>query len=191
MHTWAPNGKAVGEGDVFRNPDLARTYKMIAEGGRDAYYDGPIAQTIEAYFKRIGGWLTRADLREQHAEWLDPLVTNYRGVDVYAMAANTQGLATLQFSTSLENFDLRGMGFQSAASMHTQVEAKRLAYEDRARYYADPHFAKIPIDWLISKSYAAERAKLIRPDAILTRSIPARRRATATPPISPSPTPPA
>jgi gamma-glutamyltranspeptidase/glutathione hydrolase len=167
MHTWAPSGKAVTEGDVFRNPDLARTYKMIAEGGRDAYYDGPIAQTIEAYFKRIGGWLTREDLREQHAEWLDPLVTNYRGLDVYAMAANTQGLATLQLLNIVENFDLRGMGFQSAASIHTQVEAKRLAYEDRARYHADPHFAKIPIEWLASKSYAAERAKLIKPDAIL------------------------
>ncbi len=167
MHTWAPNGKPVGEGDAFRNPDLARTYRAIAEGGRDAYYDGPIAQTIEAYFKRIGGWLTRADLREQHAEWLDPLVTNYRGVDVYAMAANTQGLATLQLLNIVENFDLRGMGFQSPASIHTQVEAKRLAYEDRARYYADPHFAKIPIDWLASKSYAAERAKLIKLDAIL------------------------
>ena len=167
MHTWAPTGKAPSEGDVFRNPDLARTYKLIAAGGRDAYYDGPIAQTIEAYFKRIGGWLTREDLREQHAEWLDPLTTNYRGVDVYAMAANTQGLATLQLLNIAENFDLRGMGFQSAASLHTQVEAKRLAYEDRARYYADPHFAKIPIEWLNSKSYAAERAKLIKPDAIL------------------------
>src|ERR1700723_1149554 len=111
LHTFAPNGKAPNEGDVRRNPDLARTYKMIAEGGRDAYYDGPIAQTIEAYFKRIGGWLTRADLREQHAEWLDPLVTNYRGLDVYAMAANTQGLPTLQLLNIVENFDMRGLGF--------------------------------------------------------------------------------
>ncbi len=168
VHTFAPNGTAPSEGDVFRNPDLARTYRMIAEGGRDAYYDGPIADTIEAYFKRIGGWLTVDDLREQHAEWNDPLVTKYRGVDVYGMAANTQGLATLQLLNILENFDLRGMGFQSAASIHAQVEAKRLAYEDRARYYADPHFAKIPIEWLNSKEYAAERAKLIRPDKILT-----------------------
>ena len=132
------------------------------------YYDGPIAKTIEAYFKRIGGWMTQSDLREQHAEWLDPLVTSYRGVDVYAMDANTQGLATLQMLNILENFDLRGMGFQSAESLHTQVEAKRLAYEDRARYYADPHFSKIPIEWLNSKSYAAERAKLIGPGRILT-----------------------
>jgi gamma-glutamyltranspeptidase / glutathione hydrolase len=168
VHTYTPGGKAPSEGDVFRNPDLARTYKMIAEGGRDAYYDGPIAKTIEAYFKRIGGWITQADLREHHAEWLDPLVTSYRGVDVYAMAANTQGLATLQMLNILENFDLRGMGFQSADSLHMQVEAKRLAYEDRARYYADPHFAKIPIEWLNSKPYAAERAKLIHPHKLLT-----------------------
>ena len=168
MHTYAPSGQAPNEGDVFRNPDLARTYRMIAEGGRDAFYDGPIAHTIDAYFKRIGGWLSHDDLRDQHAEWGDPLVTKYRGVDVYAMAANTQGLATLQMLNILENFDLRAMGFQSSASIHAQAEAKRLAYEDRARYYADPHFAKIPIEWLKSKAYAAERAKLIRPDRILT-----------------------
>ncbi|WP_260734791.1 gamma-glutamyltransferase family protein [Tunturiibacter lichenicola] len=168
LHTWAPNGKAPNEGDVFRNPDLARTYKMIAEGGRDAYYDGPIAKTIDAYFKRIGGWLSAEDLRDQHAEWGDPLVTNYRGVDVYGMAANTQGLATLQLLNIAENFDLRNMGFQSPQSLHIQIEAKRLAYEDRARYYADPHFAKIPYEFLNSKSYAAERAKLIKPDSILT-----------------------
>jgi len=168
MHTYAPNGKAPNEGDIRRNPDLARTYRLIAEGGRDAYYDGPIAKTIEAYFKRIGGWITAEDLRAQHAEWSDPLVTNYRGVDVYGMAANTQGLATLQLLNIAENFDLRGMGFQSAQSLHVQIEAKRLAYEDRARYYADPHFSKIPIEWLNSKEYAKERAKLIKPDSILT-----------------------
>jgi len=168
VHTYAPSGHAPGEGDVFRNPDLAHTYRMIAEGGRDAFYDGPIARTIDAYFKRIGGWLSYEDLRGQHAEWNEPLVTSYRGVEVYGMAANTQGLATLQMLNILENFDLRGMGFQSSASIHAQVEAKRLAYEDRARYYADPHFAKIPIEWLNSKKYAAERAKLIRPDRILT-----------------------
>ena len=168
LHTWAASGKSPEEGEVFRNPDLARTYKLIAQGGRDAFYDGPIADTIEAYFKRIGGWMTRDDLKAQHAEWIDPLTTTYRGVEVYAMAANTQGLATLQMLNILENFDLREMGFQSTASVHTQIEAKRLAYEDRARYYADPHFSKIPIDWLNSKDYAKQRAKLIKPDSILT-----------------------
>jgi gamma-glutamyltranspeptidase/glutathione hydrolase len=164
--TYTPGGVAPNEYDVRRNPDLARTYRMIAGGGRDAFYGGPIAQTIDAYFKRIGGWLSAEDLREHHAEWVEPLVTNYRGVDVYGMPANTQGLATLQMLNMIEQFGMRGFGFQSAQSLHVQIEAKRLAYEDRARYYADPHFAKIPIDWLNSKEYAKERAKLIRLDGI-------------------------
>jgi gamma-glutamyltranspeptidase / glutathione hydrolase len=161
-----PSGVAPNEYDVRRNPDLARTYQMIAAGGRDAFYGGPIAQTIDAYFKRIGGWLSADDLREHQAEWVEPLVTKYRGVDVYGMPANTQGLATLQMLNMIENFDIRGYGFQSAQSLQVQIEAKRLAYEDRARYYADPLFAKIPIEWLNSKEYAKERAKLIRLNAI-------------------------
>jgi gamma-glutamyltranspeptidase/glutathione hydrolase len=167
VHTYQVLGKPVNEYDVFRNPDLAKTYRIIAEGGRDAFYDGPIAQTIDAYFKRIGGWLSVEDLRGQHAEWVKPLVTNYRGVDVYAMGANTQGLATLQMLNMISQFDVRGMGFQSAQALHVQIEAKRLAYEDRARYYADPHFAKVPVEWLNSMDYAKERAKLIRMDKIL------------------------
>ncbi|NPD65942.1 gamma-glutamyltransferase family protein [Lichenicola cladoniae] len=166
LHTYAPGGNPPREGDVFRNPDLARTYGMIAQGGRDAFYDGPIADTIEHYFKRIGGWMTRDDLRRHHSEWNTPLVTTYRGVEVYGMAANTQGLATLQMLNMLEHFDLRQMGFQSPSSLQVQIEAKRLAYEDRARYYADPKFAKVPVEWLNSKEYAAERVKLIRPDRI-------------------------
>jgi gamma-glutamyltranspeptidase / glutathione hydrolase len=167
VHTYQVMGKPINEYDVFRNPDLAKTYRIIAAGGRDAFYDGPIAQTIDAYFKRIGGWLSVEDLREQHAEWVKPLVTNYRGVDVYAMGANTQGLATLQMLNMIQQFDVRGMGFQSAQALHVQIEAKRLAYEDRARYYADPHFSKVPVEWLNSMEYAKERAKLIRPDKIL------------------------
>jgi gamma-glutamyltranspeptidase/glutathione hydrolase len=167
VHTYQVMGKPVNEYDVFRNPDLGRTYRTIAQGGRDVFYDGPIAKTIDAYFKRIGGWLSAEDLREQHAEWVKPLVTNYRGVDVYAMGANTQGLATLQMLNMISQFDVREMGFQSAQALHVQIEAKRLAYEDRARYYADPHFAKVPVEWLNSMDYAKERAKLIRLDKIL------------------------
>ena len=166
--TYAPGGHAPSENDVRRNPDLARTYETIARGGRDAFYDGPIADTIEAYFKRIGGWMTRADLREHQAEWPTPLQTDYRGVTVYAMGANTQGLATLQMLNMIEHFDMRGYGFQSPESLQVQIEAKRLAYEDRARFYADPHFSKVPVEWLNSKAYAAERAKLIDPKRILT-----------------------
>ncbi len=170
--TYTPGGVAPNEYDVRRNPDLAHTYRMIAEGGRDVFYDGPIAQTIDAYFKRIGGWLSAEDLREHHAEWVEPLVTQYRGVDVYGMPANTQGLSTLQMLNILENFDLRGFGFQSTQSVHVQAEAKRLAFEDRARYYADPHFAKIPIAWLNSKEYAKQRAQLIRLDQVLAHVYP-------------------
>lgn len=170
--TYMPNGTPPSEYDVRRNPHLAHTYRMIAEGGRDAFYDGPIAQTIDAYFKRIGGWLSAEDLREHHAEWVEPLVTDYRGVSVYAMPANTQGLATLQMLNILEQFDLRGLGFQSPQSLHVQAEAKRLAFEDRARYYADPNFAKIPIEWLNSKEYAKQRAALIRMDRVNPRVYP-------------------
>ena len=164
---WAANGATPKEGEIFKNPALARTYSLIAEGGRDAFYEGEIAETIERYFRRIGGWMTKADLAAHHAEWTRPYQTNYRGVDVYGLAPNSQGLATLQILNIMERFDIRGMGFQSAAAIHHGVEAKRLAFEDRARYYADPAFYDVPADWLVSKAYAAERAKLIRPNSIL------------------------
>lgn len=159
------NGPAGGQ--VFRNPDLARTYRAIADGGRDAFYDGPIADTIERYFRRIGGWLRRTDLAAHRSEWVTPYATDYRGVAVHALAANTQGIATLQLLNMMERFDMAGAGFQSADAIHWSVEAKRLAYEDRARFYADPRFADVPVEWLISKDYAARRAALIRRDRIM------------------------
>ena len=164
---WAPTGRTPVEGELFRNPGLAETYRKIAAGGRDAFYDGEIADRIERYFKRIGGWMTRADLAAHHSEWTTPLVSGYRGVDVYGLAPNSQGLSTLQLLNILETFDVKKMGFQSAQAIHHAVEAKRLAYEDRGRYFADPEFSKVPVEWLNSKAYAAERAKLIRPGAIL------------------------
>lgn len=164
---WAPEGRAPVEGEVFRNPRLAATYRRIAEGGGREFYEGETAQAIEAYFKRIGGWMTRADLAAHHAEWVEPVSSNYRGVDVWALPPNSQGIATLQLLNILEQFDVKAMGFQSAAAIHHAVEAKRLAFEDRARHYADPAFYKAPIEHLVSKSYAKERAALIRPDRIL------------------------
>ena len=164
-----PNaGRGPMPGQVFRNPDLARTYRLIARGGRDAFYAGPIAETIERYFRRIGGWMTRADLAAHRSEWVTPYATDYRGTTVHALGANTQGIATLQMLNMIERFDMAGAGFQSPRSIHWAVEAKRLAYEDRARFYADPHFAQVPVEWLISKEYAAKRAALIRADRILT-----------------------
>ena len=165
---WAAQGHPPVEGEVFRNPALARTLGLIAKDGRDGFYKGEVAETIERYFKRIGGWMTQADLAAHKSEWTQPIVTNYRGADVYGLAPNTQGLTTLQILNILETFDVQKFGFQSAALIHHAVEAKRLAFEDRARYFADPDFSKIPIEWLNSKEYARERAKLIRPDRILT-----------------------
>jgi gamma-glutamyltranspeptidase/glutathione hydrolase len=166
MRTWAPDGASPAAGGYFRNPDLARTYRMIAEGGRDAYYEGEIARTIDAYFRRIGGWLRREDLAAHHSEWVEPEATDYRGTTVHALGANTQGIATLQMLNMIERFDISGYGFQSPLSIHIAAEAKRLAYEDRARFYADPHFSRVPVEWLISKDYAAQRAALIRPDRV-------------------------
>ncbi len=162
---FAPGGVTPPEGELFRNPELGRVYRLIAEGGREAFYEGEIAERMERYFARIGGWMTRADLAEHRCEWVTPLSTSYRGVEVLGLGPNTQGLSTLQILNVLECFDLKAMGFQSAASIHHQAEAKRLAFEDRARAFADPSFAA-PADWLNAKAYAAERAALIRPDRI-------------------------
>jgi gamma-glutamyltranspeptidase/glutathione hydrolase len=172
LKVWAPEGRTPAEGEIFANPGLAHTLRLTAEGGREGFYEGEVAETIERYFARIGGWLSKADLAAHHGEWVKPATTSYRGVDVWGLPPNGQGLATLQMLNMLERFDLAGMGFLSTASLHHQIEAKRLAFEDRARYFADPDFAKAPIDWLISKDYAAERARLIRPDRILTPVFP-------------------
>lgn len=163
---WAPDGKTPREGDLFRNPELGRTYRLIAEGGGRAFYEGEIAEAIERYFKRIGGWMTKADLAAHHTEWVEPVTINYRGVDVWGLPPNSQGVVTLQMLKIMEQFDLKAMGFQSAACLHHSIEAKRLAFEDRARYYADPAFYKQPTEWLVSADYAKQRARLIRPDRI-------------------------
>jgi len=162
------DGRGPATGQVFRNPDLARTYRLIARGGRDAFYRGEIAEATDRYFRRIGGWLRAEDLAAHRSDWVEPRTADYRGVTVHALGENTQGLATLQMLNILDRFDLKGAGFQSALSIHLQTEAKRLAYEDRARYYADPKFAAVPVEWLISKEYAARRAGLIRPDRLMT-----------------------
>lgn len=169
---WVADGRTPREGEVFRNPALARTYRQIAEGGGRAFYEGEIAEAIERYFKRIGGWMTRADLAAHRTEWVEPRSVDYRGVDVWGLPPNSQGFVTLQMLAIMSQFDIKGMGFQSAAAIHHAVEAKRLAFEDRARFYADPAFYRQPSDWLLSREYAAERARLIRPDRITPRVYP-------------------
>jgi gamma-glutamyltranspeptidase/glutathione hydrolase len=159
-----PGGAAPETGDVFRNPNLANTYRLIAEGGRDAFYKGEIAQKIDAYMAEQGGFLTAADLAAHTSEWVTPVSTNYRGYDVFELPPNGQGIVALQMLNILEGYDLRKMGFGTARYLHTLIEAKKVAYEDRAKYYADPEFYNAPLDTLLSKEYAATRRELISAD---------------------------
>ena len=162
--TFMPDGRAPAKGEVFRNPLLADTLARIGEGGRDAFYKGDIARRIEQYMRANGGYLTAADLAAHHSEWVQPVSTNYRGYDVWELPPNTQGVAALQMLNILESYDLKAMGFGSPEYLHLFIEAKKLAFEDRARYYADPQFAQIPLQVLLSKAYAAKRRALIRLD---------------------------
>lgn len=161
LATYAPGGRAPAKGEIFRNPGLARTYRLLAEHGREAFYRGEIADRIDAYFRTHGGWLRKADFEQHTSTWVDPVSVNYRGYDVYQLIPNTQGLAVLQMLNLLEGFDLRRMGFNSPDAVHVMIEAKKIAFEDRARYYADPAFTRIPIEGLLSKEYAAERRQRI------------------------------
>jgi gamma-glutamyltranspeptidase/glutathione hydrolase len=160
-----PGGRAPQKGEIFRNPWLADTYEKIAKGGRDAFYRGEIAKRIEAYMREQGGFLTAADLAAHESEWVDPVSTNYRGYDVWELPPNTQGIAALQILNILEGYDIAKMGFGSPEYVHLFVEAKKLAFEDRARFYADQQFSRVPVARLISKEYAATRRALIRDQA--------------------------
>ena len=164
-----PNGKAPTTGQIFKNPSLAATYEKIATGGRDAFYKGDIARVIGAYMKEQGGFLSYEDLAAHTSEWVEPVSTNYRGYDIWELPPNGQGIAALQILNILEQYDIEGMGFGSADYIHTFVEAKKLAFEDRAKYYADPAFNDIPVSALISKDYAQKRRALINPDKAAKR----------------------
>jgi gamma-glutamyltranspeptidase/glutathione hydrolase len=161
---YMPGGKAPAKGEIFKNPDLAGTLETIARGGRDAFYKGDIARTIGAFMKEQGGFLSYEDLADHHSEWVTPVSTNYRGYDVWELPPNGQGIAALQILNILEGFDVASMGFGSADYIHHFVEAKKLAFEDRAKYYADPAFNDLPVEELISKEYASRRRELIRAD---------------------------
>ncbi|MFY9153975.1 MAG: gamma-glutamyltransferase [Prolixibacteraceae bacterium] len=159
-----PGGKAPEKGEVFKNPFLAATLTKISEGGRDVFYKGEIAQKIVDYVRNEGGFLSMRDFGDHHSDWIEPVSTNYRGYDVWELPPNGQGIAVLQILNVLENYDIKSMGYGSAEYVHTFVEAKKLAFEDRAKFYADPEFNKLPVEGLISKEYAKERKKLINPD---------------------------
>ncbi|MCM2336971.1 MAG: gamma-glutamyltransferase family protein, partial [Pseudomonas sp.] len=156
--------RAPRTGETWKNPNLANTLQAIADGGRDAFYEGAIARTIDAYFKAHGGFLAYDDLAAHAGEWVEPVSTNYRGVDVWELPPNGQGIAALQILNLLEPYDLKAYGFGSPEHVHLFTEAKKLAFADRAASYADPDFYQAPTARLISKAYARERGKLISMD---------------------------
>jgi gamma-glutamyltranspeptidase/glutathione hydrolase len=159
-----PGGRTPEEGEVFRNPDLAATYEALATGGRQAYYKGALAKRMNAYFEGIGGGLRYADLADFRGEWVEPQSVRYHGYDVFQLPPNSQGFGVLQMLRLLEPYDLKSMGAGSLAAVSTVLEAKRLAYEDMAKFYGDPRFTKIPAEELLSEPYAAERRKRMNPD---------------------------
>ncbi len=161
------DGRAPAKGEIWKNPNLANTLEAIGKGGRDAFYKGDIARTIAAYMQANGGFLSYADLASHRGEWVEPISTDYRGYEVWELPPNGQGLAALQMLNILEGYDFSKIPFGSTEHVHLFVEAKKLAFEDRARFYADPTFAKAPIDGLLSKDYAARRRKLISPDTAM------------------------
>jgi gamma-glutamyltranspeptidase/glutathione hydrolase len=158
------DGHAPRRGETWKNPNLANTLQKIADGGRDAFYKGDIAHTIDAYFKANDGFLSYDDLATHHGEWVEPVSTNYRGYDVWELPPNGQGIAALQILNLLEPYDLKSYGFGSVEHVHLFAEAKKLAFADRARWYADPAFSTSPVAKLIGKPYAKQRGKLISMD---------------------------
>ena len=156
-----PGGRTPAEGELFRNPALAKTLKLLALKGRDAYYRGPIAQELVKFSKQHGGFFALEDFDKHRSTWDEPISTTYRGYTVWELPPNGQGLAALQMLNLIEGYDLKAMGRGSADYWHVLVEAKKLAFADRARYYADPAFSKVPVEQLLSKAYAKERAARI------------------------------
>ena len=159
-----PNGKVAEEGDIFKNPNLANTLERLGKEGRDVFYKGDMAKTMDAFMKKNGGFLSYEDLASHTSTWIDPVSVNYRGYDVWELPPNGQGIAALQMLNILEGYDFSKIKVGSAEHIHLFTEAKKLVFEDRAKYYADMDFAKIPVKSLISKEYAAERRKLINPN---------------------------
>lgn len=157
------DGRAPRKGEMWKNPFLANTLETIARRGRDGFYKGEVAKTIADYVQAQGGFLSVEDLAEHRGEWVEPVSTNYRGYDVWELPPSGQGIAALQILNILEGYDLKSYGFGSFEHVHLFTEAKKLAFEDRARWYADPEFAPAPVAELISKDYAAERRALINP----------------------------
>ena len=163
--TFTIDGRGPKKGEIFRNPDLGNTFRLLASEGRDAFYRGEIAKKIDTWMKENDGYLRYEDFDKHESEWVEPQTVNYRGYDVYQVGGNVQGTAVLQMLNILEGFDLSESGFATAETYHLMIEAKKLAFEDRAKHYADPSFHEVPYETLLSKEYAAERRKLIGDEA--------------------------
>lgn len=161
--TYMPGGRAPAKGEVFKNPRLGKTLRRIATEGRDVFYRGDMARTIAAYMREQGGYITYDDMAAHKSEWVAPVSTDYRGHTVWELPPNGQGIAALQILNILEGYDIAGMGYDTPEYVHLFVEAKKLAFEDRARFYADPDFVDVPVAHLISKEYAEQRRALIDP----------------------------
>ncbi len=170
------DGRAPRKGELWKNPNLANTLQQIAEGGRDAFYKGQIARVIDAYFRANGGFLAYGDMAAHQGEWVEPVSTNYRGYDVWELPPNSQGIAALQMLNILEGYDFSRIPFGSDQHIHLFAEAKKLAFADRARFYADPAFQPGPVARLVSKAYAAQRRALVSPDTALREVQPATPR---------------
>ena len=158
---YMPGGKTPSKGEIFKNPELAWSYEQLLRDGREAFYEGVIATRIVVSMVAQHGLMTLKDLKDHTSTWVEPVSTNYRGFDVWELPPNGQGIAALQILNILEPYDIANMGFGSAEHLHAFIEAKKLAFEDRAKFYADPGFNDIPVERLISKEYAAERRALI------------------------------
>jgi gamma-glutamyltranspeptidase / glutathione hydrolase len=164
VKTYLIDGRAPETGEIFKNPNLARSYRLIAAEGRDAFYKGEIARQIVEFSERNGGHFSLRDLAEHRSDWIEPVSTNYRGYDVWELPPNGQGIAALEMLNILEAYDLKSMGPTSPDYLHLLIEAKKLAFADRARFYADRDFVSVPVKELISKEYAARQRKRIDPD---------------------------
>ena len=161
--TYMINGKTPSKGEVFKNPDLANTLKIISNKGRDGFYNGSVANTISKFMAEQGGFLDKDDLNSHKSTWIEPVSSSYRGYDIWELPPNGQGIAALQILNIMEGYDVKKMGFGSAEYIHHFVEAKKIAFADRAKYYADPDFNEIPTEYLISKNYAKKRRLEINP----------------------------
>jgi len=163
VRVFLPHGQPPHTGEILRQPNLARTYRALAKEGRDAFYRGPLARSITNYVQHCGGVLSMQDMEQHHSDWVAPISTNYRGYDVYEFPPNTQGIAALEMLNILEGYDLKSLGYQSAEYLHIVLEAKKLAYADRDTYVSDPAFVDVPVEQLLSKTYAGQQRARINP----------------------------